>query len=308
MSIDAAAPTPRLEVRDLRLMVALGAARTTAAAAKQLHLTQSAVSRALGVAEQHAGVPLFDRTPRGLVPTAAGCKLLEAAPDMLAQLAALERRVREPVAEPARVRLVSECYMAYPWLAQMTLALRRSAPELVVEMPTRHTASAAEGLLAGEVDIAMLASAVPPGLPSLDLFEDELMFIVSADHPVARRGGLRPDDLLEHRLLIPTATAADRWFLSRVFGARRVRLKFDRFPVTEALVEFARAGIGIAVISEWVAGSYLASPMSGLRAMRLESGPLNRSWKLAYRKEHERWVEPFRDAMHAARPRRPPRS
>jgi LysR family transcriptional regulator for metE and metH len=55
----------RLDTRDLRLVLALAGAGTTAAAADTLHRTQPAVSRALLGAEHRLGVRLFDRTPRG---------------------------------------------------------------------------------------------------------------------------------------------------------------------------------------------------------------------------------------------------
>src|SRR5690606_7889329 len=142
--------SPQLDVRDLRVVIALGTAGTTAAAAEVLHLTQSAVSRALAVAEDHAGVELFTRTPRGLVPTAAGARVLEAAPPLLAELVSLERRLREPEPRPRRRRLVAECFMAYPWLTQVVLGLRKSAPGVRLELPIEHSTRAVEALVGGQ--------------------------------------------------------------------------------------------------------------------------------------------------------------
>ena len=59
--IDATGPL-QLGVRDLKLVLALATARTTARAASVLYLTQPAVSRALQNAEQRLGGRLFDRT------------------------------------------------------------------------------------------------------------------------------------------------------------------------------------------------------------------------------------------------------
>ena len=101
-------PSPRLEVRDLRVVLALATSGTTAAAAEVLHITQSAVSRALAVAEDHAGAELFTRTPRGLLPTEAGDALLDAAPALLSDLVDIERRLRHPA---PRRRTVRSSYM-----------------------------------------------------------------------------------------------------------------------------------------------------------------------------------------------------
>ena len=100
---------PLLDVRDLEVVLALAAAGSTAGAVSMLHVTQSAVSRALAVAEDKLGVRLFERTARGLAPTDAGQRFIAGAGPMLAQLADFERRVRAPAASPMRVRLVCEC-------------------------------------------------------------------------------------------------------------------------------------------------------------------------------------------------------
>lgn len=293
---------PQLDVRDLRVVLALGSAGTTAAAARVLHLTQSAVSRALGVAEAHAGVPLFERTARGLVPTRAGATVLDAAPALLAELSSLERRLREPAPQPQRVRLVAECHMAYPWLADVVLRLRRAAPQLRLEMPVEQSQRAVDALADGDVDAALLTSPAPPSLSSRPMFEDELCFVLAADHPLAQRAALLPRDIASHPLLVPTVRTEDARFMRFVFGKRRPRLRVERLAVTEAMVELARAGLGIAVLSEWVANAYLDAPDSGLVTRRLRKGPLRRRWRLAWTAALEPVAPLLTEAIRAAQP------
>lgn len=293
--------SPALEVRDLRVVLALAEAGTTAAAAEVLHLTQSAVSRALSVAEDHAEVALFERTARGLVPTPAGRTVIERAPEMLADLRALERRVRAPAPAPQRLRFAAECYMAYPWLARVAARLSRTAPSLRLRIPVEHSMRAADALADGELDAALLTSRAPAGCVRTPMFTDELIFVVSDRHPLAGKSQLLPRDLEDENLLITTATSADRWFLRELFGSRRVRLRVQRFVITEAIVEFAREGLGVAVLSEWIAEAYLG-PGSGLRSLRMRRGPLRRKWTLAHRKEVAPVIDELREAILAAKP------
>jgi LysR family transcriptional regulator for metE and metH len=302
MSIDRSLPAPRLDVRDLRVVMALAREGTTAAASEVLHLTQSAVSRALSVAEDHAGAPLFTRTPRGLVPTAAGAVLLESAPVLLAELSSLERRLRAPPPKPRRFRFAAECHMAYPFLAQAILRLQRSAPALRLELPVEHSGRTCEALTGGDLDGAMLTSRAPPGLVSKPLFEDELLFLVAESHPLAQQPELRPKDLVQHPLLVPTVRSDDAWFMRTVFGARRPRLTVRRLPITEAIVELARAGMGIGILSEWVAAAYLAAPRGGLVARRMRARPLVRRWRLAVTPAHADLAPLLFDAIVHARP------
>src|SRR5690349_2065821 len=119
-----AIPKPKLDVRDLELVLAVAGAGSTVGAASRLHLTQSAVSRGLIVAEEKIGTRLFHRDARGLAPTTAGERLINGAGAVLAQLAHLEAHVREPVSQPTRIRLVCECYTAYRWLPSALMRLR----------------------------------------------------------------------------------------------------------------------------------------------------------------------------------------
>ncbi|NPC52178.1 LysR family transcriptional regulator [Corallococcus sp. AB032C] len=283
---DIAPPSPRLDVRDLRVVLALAAAGTTARAAAALHLTQPAVSRALLAAEERLGARLFDRTPRGLVPTPAGQELVAGATRILVELGDLEHRVRAPVAPSIRLRLVCECYTAYHWLPSALVTLRKSLPGLHLSLAVEHTQDPVPALVAGELDVALLTTSTVPraGLESRPLFSDEIIFVVAASHPLASRRALTREDLREHIVLTGQTPAAEsHWFMTQVFGRERPRLRVERLPLTEAILDVARAGLGVAVLSEWISTPHLGK--GDLVVKRLASGPLRRPWRMAWRKE-----------------------
>jgi LysR family transcriptional regulator for metE and metH len=277
----------RLEIRDLRVVLALAAARTTAKAAASLHLTQPAVSRALLSAEDRLGARLFDRTRRGLVPTVAGEQLLEGAARLLAELGDLEARIRAPVAAPTRIRLVCECYTAYHWLPSALTSLRHTVPELDLTLAIEHTLDPVAALEAGTIDVALLTtSKVPRGaLEEAPLFSDEIVLVLAASHPLAARKTLGAADLRTTTLLSPTvAPAAARWFTAHVFGQRPpTGLRVQFLPLTEAILDLARAGMGVAVLSDWIATPHLGR--GDLVAKRLTGRPLRRPWRIAWRRE-----------------------
>ena len=282
----ASPPTPRLDVRDLRVVLALASAGTTARAATVLHLTQPAVSRALLAAEDKLGARLFDRTPRGLVPTEAGQQLVSGAARLLVELGDLEHRVRAPAVPPIRIRLVCECYTAYHWLPSALVSLRRSLPGLELSLVVEHTRAPVPALAAGDIDVALVTSSSVPRarLEERQIFSDEVAFIMSASHPLASREALTREDLRANTLLTgQTPPAEAQWFMTRVFGRERPRLRFEQLPLTEAILDVARAGMGVAVLSEWIASPHLGK--GDLVAKRLTSGPLRRPWRIAWRRE-----------------------
>ena len=271
-----------LEVRDLELVLALAEAKTTVRAATRLHLTQSAVSRGLLTVEDKLGAPLFERSSRGLVPTAAGTQLIEGAGGVLSQLVELEQRARQPVETSLRVRVVCECYTAYRWLPSALAHLRRGAQHLHVELAFEHTAHPVVALQNGDTDVALLTTGrVRAPLRELPLFSDEIVFVVAADHPLADRAHLTVADLKLYTLISSSQTPEPemRWFGTHVFGARPPALTTLRLPLTEAIVDAARAGLGIAVLSEWIASSYLDHTLVAKRMKQ----PLRRPWRIAFR-------------------------
>lgn len=309
-------PTPRLDSRDLRLVLALATARTTAGAAASLHLTQPAVSRALLAAEGKLGVRLFERTPRGLEPTPAGNTLLGSAPRLLTELHELESRLRGPAAPAQRLRLVCECYTAYHWMPSALKGLRASLPGVDLSIAIQCTRDPIAALLNGEIDVALISEAPTPRnrrLIDKPLFADEIVFVMAASHRLAARASLTRADLCKETLLtsrMPTRDMA--WYHKPLAAAREAPLNYQVLPLTEAVIDFARAGMGIGVLSEWVAEPHLRR--GDVVAKRLASGPLRRPWRLMWRKEVESaamklWrvlenAAPRVNALPLARPRR----
>ena len=79
--------TPRLDPQTLRAFVAVAREGSVSRAAVRLHLSQPAVSLQLKTLAEATGLPLFTRTPQGMVLTADGAALLPVADRALAALA-----------------------------------------------------------------------------------------------------------------------------------------------------------------------------------------------------------------------------
>jgi LysR family transcriptional regulator for metE and metH len=212
--------------------------------------------------------------------------------------------VRTPACAPTRLRVVCECYTAYHWLPSALAHLRSNLPQLDLSLLVEHTADPIAALEAGDIDAALLTTArVPKGrFEERSLFSDEVVFIVSATHPLAARKTITRTDLREHTLLTSSNVPVreSQWFMTRVFGSARPRLRFERLPLTEAILDVARAGMGIAVLSEWIASAHLAK--GDLLVKRLASGPLHRPWRLAWRHGIDAAALRLRSALAATVP------
>ena len=279
-------PSPKLEVRDLQLVLALYKAKTTARAAEILHLAQPSVSRALLSLEDRIGTKLFTRTSSGLIPSVQGEKLIEKAHALLNDFIELEQAVRVLPPEPQNIRIVGECYTAYHWLPTALMSIQHEFKNTKLILALEHTNTPIEALTAHQLDVGLLISqpTVHPELNIDPLFKDELLFLVGNNHTLAQKETLSSQDLHNTRILcIPPRPHEKSWFLSKVFGKNRPHLNVLYVPSSDILVDLVVNGLGIGIATEWSIGEHMLQREFCLK--RLAKNKLYRQWYFVWRKE-----------------------
>src|ERR1044071_6985866 len=107
----------KLDIRHLKLIVAITEEKSVTRAGSRLHLTQSALSHQLRDIEQRLGTALFLRVNKRMVLTQAGERLLHSARIVLRELADAEMDLAQIAGHrKGTLRLSTECYTCYHWL------------------------------------------------------------------------------------------------------------------------------------------------------------------------------------------------
>lgn len=294
-----------VEIRHFRLVRAIAEEGTVTAASRRLHLTQSALSHQLKDIEERLGLPLFLRLGRKMILTTAGEKLLASARSVLDEV----RRVEEEIARLAGnveglLRIATECYTAYYWLPSVLDGFRKKHPGVQVRIVAEATGNPIEALLQGKLDLAIVTSKVKDHrLRSTRLFEDELVVVVSADHPLASRRAVRPSDFASETLLV-YSSFEDSLLNRSVLAPAGIRPRsVSQVQLTEAVLSMVQAGLGIAVLARWAVAS--RPPSRKTRAIPLKRPGLRREW-LAVRlasPSTPAYAEEFISRLAAYRPR-----
>jgi LysR family transcriptional regulator, glycine cleavage system transcriptional activator len=169
------------------------------AAAAELFLTQSAVSRQIKGLEEQVGVQLFVRRNRGLTLTEAGVALQRTASAALAQLADTMERIKATEPE-STLNVTASVALSALWLVPHLPRFRRLRPDIDVRL------SATSDLLDLErerIDVAVRYCApdrAPPG--AIQLFAGDVVPVCAARVARDRVRPLRkPGDLAQHVLL-----------------------------------------------------------------------------------------------------------
>ena len=260
-----------LEVRHLRLVVAVAEHGTLTAAAERLHLTQSALSHQLRDIEDRLEAPLFLRRNRRMIPTAAGQRLLEAGQSVLTALEQTESAVRDlGGTKQGLLRVATECYTCYHWLPSVLQEFTARCPGVDVRVDAEATSRPLPVLLAGKLDLALMLSPVRDRrLAATPLFRDELVVVVPAKHPFASQPYVRPSQLADESMFVYSPREESYVFKRLLSPAGIVPRRLQQVQLTEAIVELVRAGLGVSVLARWAVQPYLdRRTIAGVRLTR----------------------------------------
>jgi LysR family transcriptional regulator for metE and metH len=267
-----------LEIRHLKLLTAVAEEESVTAAGKRLHLTQSALSHQLRDAEEKLGTPLFLRLGKRMALTAAGKKVLDVARRILKDLKEVESQVLGLNGDThGTIRLSTECYTCYHWLPPLLAMFHATFPKVEVAIDMAATNRPAEELLAGNIDVAVMYC--PPdhkNLESSRLCDDEMLVVMSPHHPLATRRRIEPQDLAGETLLLYPPREESTLLTQVLEPAGVAPGRIMEIPLTEAIVEMAAAGVGVAFMACWSVSPHLASKK--LVGRSLGSPGFRRSW------------------------------
>jgi LysR family transcriptional regulator, regulator for metE and metH len=267
-----------LEIRHLKLVVAVAEAGSVTAASKRLHVTQSALSHQLRDAEERIGAPLFLRLSKRMVPTPAGERLLRSARTVLKELDLTARELGNNGESAGLIRISTECYTCYHWLPSLLREFRKKYPKVEISILAEATHDPLLALREGRLDVGVVSGDVTDNAMRVDdLFHDDLLLVMSPDHKLANKKSVRPQELAgENVIIYPPRNEST--FLNKVIFPAGVRPgAVLEVTLTEAILELASAGMGIGFIARWAAAPYVKNHR--LAARPLANGGYRRSWR-----------------------------
>lgn len=167
-----------LNLDQLRTLTTVAATGSFSAAARQLHLTQPAVSQQVKELESRLGVALLERIGRRVHLTPAGTEMLEHARELLGLAEAASTAMeRYRDGKLGRVRLGTDATLCAYVLPPVLRALLRAHPDLELDIETGPSAELARKVVVNDLDIAFVTrpASIEPILVSETIISDNLL-------------------------------------------------------------------------------------------------------------------------------------
>lgn len=268
-----------LSVRQMRSLIAIEQTGKISLAANQLGLTGPAVTLQLKQLEEETGLPLFDRTPEGMRPTAAGQAVLDAAHAVQERLRMLEEEITAFKGGKRGTLKLGAVSTAKYFTPRLIAAFQKNHPDIDIELFDGNRAKTINALRHQTIDIAIMGR--PPRDIDVEayLFGDHPLVIVAPpDHPLARKRDISKEDIAAEKFLVREPGSGTRTSLEIFFAD--VPGKNDNLGTemgsNESIKQAVMAGLGIAFISAHTIEQELQ--MGRLVILDVVGMPIRRQW------------------------------
>lgn len=267
-----------VELRNLKVLLSVARRGGFSAAAQELAVTQSTVSKSIRQLEDECGVELVERLPRGIKLTAAGeivgrraANLVSEEEHLLSELAELKGLLR------GRLRVGIPPFGSSVIFAPLVGEFHRRYPGIQLELNESGAKELEEELRRGGIEMA--ASLIPPpdDFEWKELMEEPLMALMPESHPLANRESVKLEELAPYPFILFETGFALNVLITSAFRKRRLELKeAARSAHSDFIVALVAAGLGIAILPRLVIGSQLTA---GVKSVRIDEPDL--TWHIA---------------------------
>ena len=259
----------------METFLAVAEERSFSRAAARLHRTQPAVSQVIRKLEGDLGELLFERASRDGTLTAAGELLRQYAEKMVGLRHEATSALKELKSlDRGRLLLTANEYTCL-YLLPVLDEFRKRCPQLGVTVQRSLATRIPDELLQRNVEFGVMSYRPDDHFRSIQVYTDELAFVVSPRHPLARKKSLSIRELGSETFVAHNVPSPLRRKVIETFTAHKTPLNMViELPSLEAIKRFVAGGNGVAfapglnVQPELDAGVLVKIPVKELQIQR----------------------------------------
>lgn len=248
-----------LELRHLKTLLALKESGSISLAAKQVHLTQSALSHQIKLLEDQYDLQLFERKSSPIRFSPAGERLIQLGYDILPKVMQAESdlaRIRQ--GEAGELRIAVECHTCFDWLMPAMDTFRQHWGKVELDILSGFHTDTVGLLLSHRADWAVVAEEEKTeGIIFQPLFSYEMVGICSKDHSLAQKTVWEAEDFQDETLITYPVPDDMLDLLRKVLFPAGINPTRRTSELTIAIIQLVASKRGIAALPYWAVKPYL---------------------------------------------------
>jgi len=221
---------------------------TTTAAARQLGLSQSAISRSIASLEARTGNMLFEREAGRLRPTQEAVRLNRRLDPLFA---ALDRIDGPTIPVQETLRIIAPPTYAHRFLVTHITSFLTANPHFYVSLEVNTSDEVIRGILDDRFDLGVTGVELNrDGVKLLPYRISNAVCVMASNHPMAKKSEIHPQDLNDQPFIALTYRHARRTQLDKILSQSRSTPRIAAEVSTSfAAVDLAKEGLGLAVVN-----------------------------------------------------------
>jgi DNA-binding transcriptional LysR family regulator len=252
-------------------------------AAKELFLSQPAVSMQIKQLETSIGLPLFEQIGKKIFLTEAGRELFHYARNIAQQLAEMEAVFGEMKGLGHGKLTLSVVNTANYFTPQLLAKFCQRHPDINVILQVANRDAVLKQLADNSTDLAIMGQ--PPDeidVSAESFLDNPLVVIAAPDHPLAKLKHVKFSRLAEETFLSREKGSGTRSAMERVFAQHKIQPHISmEMETNEAIKQAVQAGMGLGILS--LHSIELELETKRLAMLHVEHFPLVRQWFVAHR-------------------------
>ena len=220
-------------------------------AAKNLYISQSAVSQSIKQLETALQARLFSRSPRGVTLTSEGQMLYEYVRSALSLLSTGEDKLSQAQQLLLGTLVIGASDTVTSWFLTPYLdEFHRQHPGIRLKIVSGRSAKVLSLLKSGAVDIAFASSPADSAVDSWPCFSTHSVFVAGSQYPCDFDHAHTRQEIADFPLILLERKASSRVFLEQEFLKSGVTLNPEiELSSRSLLVSLARIGLGVAGVT-----------------------------------------------------------
>ncbi len=265
---------PSMQFAVLKYFLAVAKTGSIRLASEELFVAPSAVSRQMTALEEDLGIPMLERSAKGVRLTAAGEVFAATARSIFRKM----ERARSEIDDlrglkRGHVTIYTVEGVVAEFLFPLLASFSRTYPNISFEIQVTGTDDVLRALVEDRGDIGLAFNPEPSaGILSIKQSTHPVVAVALPDHPVAKSGSLTLSALVDQVLGLPDRSFGVRRLLDQAMLREHLENRpFLQVNSIEMAKAFVRAGMGLTVLPEFAVhtekqrGEFVALPLHDKR-------------------------------------------